>query len=150
MTIVKILDTTSDDVNTALETDSSGYQNTWDRLSAFRELSPNKKQYIFPDHTSDMPHHVTVTSALPVPRKGNPGTMKATVNYHRTVIADAGLPTERRVPQVVKIDTSFPVGTDALSMLVAICQATTLLSPTSTLTFEVMRDLVGRGILPKS
>lgn len=83
----------------------------WQLLKKFRELGGSKTQYILAEHAPDLPRHVTVTSTLPVPRKGNPGTLKTAVNVHYGVKLDVGLPTERLVPIVAKCETSFPVGT---------------------------------------
>lgn len=116
-------------------------------ITKFRELSPNKTQYIFDDHTIEMPHTVTITSILPSPRKGNPGTLKTQLNYHRTVIADAGLPTQRYVPQVVKIETSFPVGTDHEEMIQTFLMGLSVSQARNQDEVDRLVGLLGRGIL---
>lgn len=116
-------------------------------ITKFRELSPNKIQYIFDDHTVEAPHSVTITSILPSPRKGNPGTLKTMLNYHRTVIADTGLPTERRVPQVVKLETSFPVGTTQEDMVKTFLAAMSVPWCRNDQDVEKIIGLLSRGIL---
>jgi hypothetical protein len=80
------------------------------KITKFRELSPNKIMYVYDDHSAAMPHTVTITSTLPAPRKGNPGTLKTSIVIHKSVVLDAGKPTERVAPIVSRLETSFPMG----------------------------------------
>lgn len=80
-------------------------------LQKLREKSADSTVYVFDDHTVERPHTLTITSTLPTPRKGNPGTVKTQLNMHKTVVLDEGTSNERTVPLVVKTETSFPVGT---------------------------------------
>lgn len=115
------------------------------KLVKFREIGDNKVQYIFGDHTPALPHTATVTSVLPVPRKGNPGTLKTIVNLHCAKVVDSGKPTERNVPIVVKLETSFPMGTSAADQHAAMTDmglVTTMVSE------EVLQKLFGMGIIP--
>lgn len=81
------------------------------RLTKLRELAMDKILYMLPGHSIELPRTVTITSTLPVPRRGNPGTVKTSVNIRLTSVLDAGKATERTVPVVMKIETSFPLGT---------------------------------------
>lgn len=89
----------------------------------FREISADKTVYNLPGSSIEVPKTLTVTSLLPVPRKGNPGTVKTQFNLHCQVTLDAGQPTQRQAPIVLKLDVSFPLGSsdadrgDILSML---------------------------------
>jgi hypothetical protein len=83
---------------------------TFAKITKFRELSPNKIMYVYADHSAAMPHTVTVTSTLPAPRKGNPGTLKTSIVIHKSVILDAGKASERIAPVVTRLETSFPMG----------------------------------------
>lgn len=95
-------------------------------IRKLRENSSDSVLYINSDHTVALPRTVTVQSELPAPRKGNPGTTKTTVNVRYSVTLDQGQATERVVPVIAKLQTSFPVGTTeadrkaALDRLIAI------------------------------
>lgn len=85
-------------------------------LEKYRENSKDSIVYIAQSHTVEQPRLVTVTSELPTPRKGNAGTMKTTINSRWTVnIAKDGEP-ENNVPVIVKLQTSFPVGSEVSDM----------------------------------
>lgn len=84
-----------------------------------RELNGDTTVYALTGHRPDQRRLLTVTSKLPTPRKGNPGTVKSTVH----LLADQpiyntvnGVETVKMVPTVTKIETSYPVGTDADSL----------------------------------
>lgn len=80
----------------------------------FREVSAGKIVYNLPGSSIEVPKTLTVTSVLPTPRKGNPGTVKTLFNIHNQVTLDKDLPTQRQAPIVVKIEVSLPLGsTDA-------------------------------------
>lgn len=95
-------------------------------IRKLRENSSDSILYINDDHTVELPRSITVQSELPSPRKGNPGTTKTTVNVRFSVTLDQGAATERVVPVIAKLQTSFPVGTveadrkTALNRLIAI------------------------------
>lgn len=85
-------------------------------LDKFRENSKDSIVYLSKLHTVELPKLVTVTSQLPTPRKGNLGTMKTTINSRWTVnIASSGEPVNP-VPIIVKLQTSFPVGSQVTDM----------------------------------
>nr|APG77094.1 hypothetical protein [Beihai levi-like virus 29] len=114
-------------------------------VKKFRELSANKIMYVFDDHTPANPHTLTVTSVLPAPRKGNPGTMKTTMAFHKSVTLDAGTAAERAVPVVARLETSFPMGTskaDRKAVLNALAAGTSLDDVT-------ISSLLEKGILPQ-
>lgn len=79
-------------------------------LTKYREHSADSATYIRPGHSIEKPSTITINSDLPTPRKGNPGTMKTTVNCRQSDVLDEGLSTERVVPVICKVQTSFPVG----------------------------------------
>lgn len=114
-------------------------------VKKLRELSPNKILFVFNDHTPALPNTLTVTSVLPAPRKGNPGTMKTTLAFNKSVVLDAGKPTERVVPIVARMETSFPMGTtssDREAVLNALA-AGTILQDTP------ISDLLEKGMIPQ-
>lgn len=112
----------------------------------FREQAGNKVQYLLPGHSSANSRTITATSVLPVPRKGNPGTLKTTVNVHLGVTLDAGKLTERVVPVVAKLETSFPMGTTPQDQETAISY---LHGATDILNDAIAKDLFCIGILPQ-
>lgn len=79
-------------------------------ITKLRENSADSILYVSPDHTVALPQTVTIQSELPNPRKGNPGTVKTSINVRVSVTLDAGAATERVVPVIAKLQTSFPVG----------------------------------------
>jgi hypothetical protein len=95
-------------------------------LVKLREKSADSVVYTLPRNEVEKPRILTITSTLPRPRKGNPGTVKTNLNLRHTVTIDRGKDTERDVPVVLKLDTSFPVGTNtgdrqfAIEQLIAI------------------------------
>lgn len=89
-------------------------------LVKIRELSSDSVLFAINDiennafgHTAELPLTCTVTSTLPVPRKGNPGTVKTLWNFRMTDTLDKGTASERKVPVIVKLETSFPIGSDS-------------------------------------
>lgn len=117
----------------------------FDTVKKLRELSPNKILFVFADHTPAHPNTLTVTSVLPAPRKGNPGTMKTTLAFNKSVTLDAGKPTERVVPVVARLETSFPMGTlqdDRKAVLNALAAGTDLND-------AVISSLLEKGMLPQ-
>lgn len=87
--------------------------NFLESITKFRELSNDKILYNCPGHSIELPQTVTITSTLPTPRKGNPGTVKTLVNVRRTIVLGEGTASERNVPVVAKIELSLPLGTSA-------------------------------------
>jgi hypothetical protein len=110
----------------------------------FRELSSDKIIYTLPGHSIEKPITLTIQSDLPVPRKGNPGTVKTFVNIRRTVVLDSGLATERNVPTIVKLETSFPVGTTQADRLAILAQIASVASQSD----EAADNLFYDGLLP--
>lgn len=114
-------------------------------LTKLREISGDSVQFVLDDHTVELPQSLTVGSELPMPRKGNPGTVKTSINSRRTVCLNKDTATERNVPIIVKISTSFPVGSTAADRTIAITNAVALL-----LQSEADRDeLAYKGLLPE-
>lgn len=114
-------------------------------VKKLRELSPNKVMYVFDDHTPANPKTLTVTSVLPAPRKGNPGTMKSTLALNFSYVIDAGKPTERSVPVVARLETSFPMGTTKQqrnAVLYALAGGTNLNN-------DAISNLLEKGMLPQ-
>lgn len=114
------------------------------QLTKFRELSADSILYLRIGHTADLPKQITVTSDLPVPRKGNPGTVKTTINSRYSAVLDKGEPTERVVPVICKIMTSYPVGTSLADRREAVRGAIAL-AMTDDAIFD---ELFYTGILP--
>lgn len=110
----------------------------------FREVSAGKIVYNLPGSSIEVPKTLTVTSILPTPRKGNPGTVKTLFNLHNQVTLDEGLPTQRQAPIVLKLEVSFPLGStdadrgDILSMLAGF----------SNYMEADMKALLANGVLP--
>lgn len=116
----------------------------------FRENTADSVLFHMMEHTADRPSTVTVTRTLPTPRKGNPGTQKTTINCRTTSILDVGLATERKVPVIVKIETSVPVGADYNDFIRALNNISgAVLVNFNTLTSE-QRDLFITGLLPEA
>lgn len=80
------------------------------KLTKLREKSADSILYTLEDHAADFPQTVTITSTLPTPRKGNPGTVKTLINVRTTIALDEGKPSERYVPLIAKLEMSCPVG----------------------------------------
>lgn len=118
-------------------------------FTKFRELSSNKVQFILTGHQPAQPHTLTASSALPVPRKGNPGTLKTTLNLHQSVVLDKGAQSERVVPIVVKMETSFPVGTTEADQVKAI-ETMRLLMNDAITSDGPIHMLATVGILPEA
>jgi hypothetical protein len=114
-------------------------------VSKFREVAAGKIVYNLPNSSIEVPKILTVTSTLPTPRKGNPGTVKTLFNIHNQVTLDAGLPTQRQAPIVLKLEVSFPLGsTDAdreetLLMVGGLCNYAD----------AELQALLKNGVLPK-
>lgn len=126
-----------------------GRQSFWVQggpVRKFREQAGNKVQYLLPGHSSANSRTITATSVLPVPRKGNPGTLKTAVNVHLGVTLDAGKVTERVVPVVAKLETSLPMGINPAELELAMSY---LHGATDILTDEIAKDLFCVGILPQ-
>lgn len=112
----------------------------------FRELNSDKVLYTLPGHSQSAPNTCTVTSELPVPRKGNPGTLKTFINIHKSTVLDPGLDTERVVPIVGKVELSIPAGANISDV------GTLLTYVAGTLGFDALdpsRALILDGILPQ-
>lgn len=82
-----------------------------------RERGPDTVVYALSGHTPVNPKTLTVTSNLPVPRKGNAGTTKTLVVLRHEVTLNAGTDSEKNVPIIAKLETSFPVGTNVTDVL---------------------------------
>lgn len=96
-------------------------------IQKLREISADTIMYTRSEHSVTHPVTVTVSSELPVPRKGNAGTVKTTVNSRVTVNIDEGTASEKSVPVICKVQTSFPVGTTLTQRRSAIAGALTAL-----------------------
>jgi len=108
----------------------------------FRELNSDSVQFVLQDHTPELRHLVTVTSKLPVPRKGNPGTVKSTIHILKDVSIRNPDQTSKVVPVITKIETSYPVGTSVIAL-----QNEMLLAGSVALDHVVFEDLFSKGIL---
>lgn len=79
-----------------------------------REISSDTVRFALDNHTPSQRELLTVTSKLPTPRKGNAGTVKNTIHF----LKDLSVGTfdnsgqENYAPAIIRIETSFPVGTD--------------------------------------
>lgn len=113
-------------------------------LKKFRELSADSIVYLNDDHNVELPRHITLTSELPVPRKGNMGTLKTTVNARYSVELNAGTDEAKVVPVICKIQTSFPVGTTLADRKAAVARACALALQDD----PEFDALFGTGILP--
>lgn len=87
-----------------------------------RERGPDTIVYALSGHTPINPKTLTITSSLPVPRKGNAGTTKTLVALRHEVTLGKGTETEKNVPVIAKLETSFPVGTDISDILPLLSQ----------------------------
>lgn len=96
-------------------------------LQKLREASSDSILYTRPEHSVTHPVTVQVSSELPMPRKGNAGTVKTTVNSRATVNLDEGTALEKAVPVICKIQTSFPVGTTLAQRRLAVAGAVSAL-----------------------
>jgi hypothetical protein len=81
-----------------------------DGAKKFRENSADSVLFHLNQHTPALPRTLTSTRELPKPRKGNLGTNKTFLNFRiMRNIATTG-EADKLVPQIVKIETSNPVG----------------------------------------
>lgn len=111
----------------------------------FREVAAGKIVYNLPDSSIEVPKTLTVTSTLPVPRKGNPGTVKTLFNIHNQVTLDAGLPTQRQAPIVLKLEVSFPLGSSEQDRT----ETLQLLMGLSSYSDAELQALLKNGVMPK-
>jgi hypothetical protein len=75
----------------------------------FRELSQDSVQYLLPGHSVEYPKTITVSRNLPIPRRGNRGTNKTTINTH--IYVNVGTTESPKiVPVVCRLEVSAPVG----------------------------------------
>jgi hypothetical protein len=113
-------------------------------LTKLRELT--KDSVVFTDlaHTVDLPVTLTIKSELPAPRKGNLGTTKTFINFHKTVTIDAADGSTKKVPMVVKLETSFPVGTNSVERSMMLGQLSSAILQDS----ERLDAMFYTGILP--
>lgn len=117
----------------------------FDSVTKFREVAAGKIVYNLPGSSIEVPKVLTVTSTLPTPRKGNPGTVKTLFNLHNQVTLDTGLPTQRQAPIVVKLEVSFPLGStdsdreESLMMVGLLCDYSD----------GVLEALLKNGVLPQ-
>lgn len=114
-------------------------------VTKFREVAAGKIVYNLPGSSIEVPKTLTVTSTLPTPRKGNPGTVKTLFNIHNQVTLDKGLPTERQAPIVVKLDVSFPLGSTEADR----AETLAMLSGLYDYTDAELNALLKNGVLPK-
>jgi len=117
----------------------------FDTAVKFREISSDKIVYNLPGNSIEAPKKVTVTSTLPVPRKGNPGTVKTLFNVHKQVTLDVGLSTERQAPIVMKLEVSFPLGSTDADRIAALTDVEGLTDYTD----AKLQALLRNGILPQ-
>jgi len=124
--------------------------NTFATFTKFREVSADKLIFNGPGHSIELPEQLTVTSTMPTPRKGNPGPVKTSLSFNKSIILDQGLDSQRTAPIVIKVDVSLPVGTtlsDYIGACAVIFGAVTVEdSPGSYDTTFV--DLTRAGLLP--
>lgn len=111
----------------------------------FREIAADKFTYTLSGFTLDKQNLLTVQSTLPSPRKGNPGTLKTSLNFRKQVTLDAGLSTERTAPIVIKVDMSFPLGATVADKDVVRAYLAKLANVSDT----TVNELVYNGILPQ-
>jgi len=114
-------------------------------IQKLREKSADSVLYTLRHHNIEMPQTLTVTSSLPSPRKGNPGTVKTVMNLRLTDKLDRGLPTERNVPIIIKLETSFPVGSDSTKRMSALLAMATVLTQAP----NAADSLFYSGLLPE-
>lgn len=111
----------------------------------FREVAAGKIVYNLPGSSIEVPKTLTVTSTLPMPRKGNPGTVKTLFNIHNQVTLDAGLPTQRQAPIVLKLEVSFPLGSSEQDRT----ETLQLLMGLSSYSDAELQALLKNGVMPK-
>lgn len=116
----------------------------------FRENTADSVLFHMMEHTADKPSTITVTRTLPTPRKGNPGTQKTTINCRTTSILDVGLATERKVPVIVKIETSMPVGANSNDFKRALNNISGAVIVSLNTLSDEQKDLFITGLLPEA
>lgn len=114
----------------------------------FRENSADSVVYNCIDHSAEQPSTLTISRQLPVPRKGNPGTVKMFINRRKSIVLDRSGPNERVVPFIVKIETSAPVGTDLGDVTLTLQSILALLDDSKSGSQDDFRDLYLTGMLP--
>lgn len=113
----------------------------------FRENSADSVVYHLENHTSALPHTMTITRSLPVPRKGNAGTMKIFINVRKTVVM-ATPDGDRAVPLISKLETSLPVGCSIQDFISGCFTPLSALTGTHIEIAKEQQDLFQTGLLP--
>jgi hypothetical protein len=116
----------------------------FDTATKFREVSSDKIVYNLPGSSIEDPKQITVTSTLPTPRKGNPGTVITAFNIRRLVVLDAGTDSERKAPIVVKVQYSLPLGSTQVDREAAFADVVGLTEYTD----AKLLGLVKNGVFP--
>lgn len=113
----------------------------------FRENSSDSVVFHLEGSTAEMPYTMTFTRQLPTARKGNNGTMKTFVNIRFTVnIGTDEVP--KYVPQVVKLETSIPVGSEVTTFVNKLLYPIRLLSSNNADTIDELERVFVHGLLP--
>jgi hypothetical protein len=107
-----------------------------------REINSDTVQFALTEHTPQNRHLLTVTSKLPTPRKGNPGTVKTTVHMLKDFELTSDDGTKKLVPVIIKLETSFPVGTNSNELKLSMQKFSSV-----TQDYEVFADLFANGLL---
>lgn len=116
-------------------------------LSRLRRLAPGKALYGMYGNEPGNQQQLTVETIYPTPRAGNPGTCKTKLNMRmdEEIVVDGET---RKVPLIIKVETSFPVGTDEGIHATILSRMASLLAPQGDDSTVEREDLFYLGILP--
>lgn len=111
----------------------------------FRENSADQVVFHLKDHSVELPHTLTITRTLPEPRRGHYGTQKFYFNYRKTI--NMGSEQEKKLaPVITKIETSVPVGAEAIELANVLSNASLLIAPSAD-SGDII-DALRAGLLP--